>query len=249
MTQKLASARASQTVMDAQASRFPDLRTFQTTELILFRKWPAPLDVIRRWMWYICITTRWRPQWSQLRCYKVLLKSSHLLWFSWAINVTDCMKCVMQKAVFAPDEPSPDLCAELLWRFSMRVCNTLLRLNFPRNAVTRVAALWRTDLSLCLRRSEREDEQWSEGLGDVIGTAWHYRMSPGVWRLAALPASPQRACWVMSDNLVYRTPLSYPPPLEMPAAHCGCTKTIQTFLNFYTYATGQRFGHIHFSSI
>lgn len=111
--------------MDAQASRFPNLRTFQTTELILFRKWPAPLDVIRWWMWYICITTSWRTQWSQLHCYEVLLKSSHLLWFSWAINVTDCMKCMMQKAVFGPDEPSPDLCAELLWRFSMRVCNSL----------------------------------------------------------------------------------------------------------------------------
>lgn len=135
-------------------------------------------------------------------------------------------------------------CEGSVWGSVIRFCSQ--RLNFPRNAVTRVAASWQTDLSLCLRRtlSEREDEQKSEGLGDVIGTAWHYRMSPGVWRLAGLSASPQHACWVMSDNLVYRTPLSYPPPQEMPAAHCGRTKTIQTFLNFYTYATGQRFGHI-----
>jgi len=62
----------------------------------------------------------------------------------------------------------------------MRVCNACLS--------------W-TDPSLRSRSTSSDGvyggKQKSEGLGEVIGTARHYRMSPGLWRLAGLSGARQ----------------------------------------------------------
>lgn len=179
--------------MEAQASRLPDLRIFQTRQLILFyRKWPVPLDVITWWIWYIYITT--------ICCYEVVLQSNHLL-------VSLCHKCDWLhelcdgESCFSSRWSFPWF---MLWKFSMRVCN--MRLSFPRNAVTRVG------LILLSRVMEHmEESRRVEGLGEVIGTAWHYRMSPGVWRLAGLSGSRQASECMLGDEW-------YPHPPHLPTS-------------------------------
>lgn len=156
-------------------------------------------------MQYVYITTSWR----QLRCYELLLTFSQFTLVFCAINVTDCMiydidveSCFCSMSVKM--NLSPDACAELPWRQVVDCKGSVRRLYFPRNAAARVHCSLKALTSHRSRTVSRFVKHlewktvWRMGRRVkvsvcVIGTVWHYRMSRGVWRDAALSATRQFA--------------------------------------------------------
>lgn len=180
--------------MEAQASRFPDLRIFRTRQLILFRKWPVPLDVITWWMWYIYITTKC--------CHEVLLQSKHLLVF--LCRKCDWLHALWRRKLFFLQMKlaSPDLCCE------SSVWGAVTRVWVSHETQSRVSDWSFSPLPKHLewwsvrRKAEEGRFGWSDWHGLTLQN--ESRGLEAYWSVW-----PQSACWVMSDNRVYnRTPLS-----------------------------------------
>lgn len=149
-------------------------------------------------MWYLYITASWR---LRLRSYELLLTFSQFNLVFCAINVTDCMIYdIYVKAVFAPRT------GVVRWTFPWCMYGAGMKADgwiwgkrtaseFPTKRSNPCPLLSKSLTSLSAKNLEWKTV-WKTGRRvkfsiHVIGTAWHYRMSPGVWRVSALSATPQ----------------------------------------------------------